>query len=427
MNILVINVHSMTNAGDAALTLEMLRQLRIHFPDSRITLAMDDPLPLDGEIHVIRSPMHWCKSVSGDGPSVWRIGQLARFLPASLLSVVAFRLLGRCCFLGMTQQQRDTVRAYFDADLVISKPGGFIYTSGGIGLPFLLTIYTIAVALWCGKPHYMLPQSIGPIRRGWQRRLTRWVLNRSRLTMIREPVSTREMADVGVRRERWVEVADMAFAFPPASKDEAQAWLARHGVTPDPAHPCVGVTAINWQAQNGAFNLQARYEDALCAALARFASAHAARLIFFPQTIGPTIEQDDRVVARRLAARMAGASDVTVIEEQAPPDVMKAAFGQMDLFVGTRMHSNIFALCGGVPVVAIGYLHKTQGVMSMLNLQRFVVDINDLDAAHLLERLEEAWGERAQLRRDILSSVSDLAVSAQRAVDLIVQDLSRYV
>ncbi|WP_169239908.1 polysaccharide pyruvyl transferase family protein [Candidatus Roseilinea sp. NK_OTU-006] len=425
MNILVINTHSLTNTGDAALTLEMLRQLREQFPGSRITLAMDDPASFDGDVHIISSILRWCKTTGGDGRSVWCTRNLLRFLPASLLSLAAFRLFGSRFFPGMSPEQRETVEAYFDAHVVISKPGGFLYTSGGLGMPFLLTIYTIAFAILCHKPHYMLPQSIGPVQRNWQRWLTRWALNRSRLTMIREPASANEMIAIGVARNRWIEVPDLAFAFPPAPAEIACAWLARQGVRCEADRPCIGVTAINWQAQNSAFNLQSQYEEALCEALSRFAASSRARLVFFPHAIGPTIEQDDRVVARRLASRLSGC-DVTLIEEQAPPDVMKAAFGQMELFVGTRMHSNIFALSSGTPVVAIGYLHKTEGIMRMLDLASFVVDIRDLTADALLERVERAWRARAELRQSIRVAVAALAQSASHATALIADDLSRY-
>ncbi len=425
MNILVINVHSLTNTGDAALTLEMLRQLRQQFPDSRITMAMDDPASLDGDTYIIGSILRWCKTRAADGRSVWHVGNLIRFLPASLLSLLAFRLFGKRFFPGMTQAQRETIEAYFNARIVVSKPGGFLYTSGGLGMPFLLTIYTIAFAILCNKPHYMLPQSIGPITRPWQRWLTRWALNHSRLTMIREPASVREMVAIGADHNRWVAVPDLAFGFPPAPAEIARAWLAQHGVSCDTDRPCIGVTAMNWRAQNSAFNLQKQYEDALCGALSRFAAASHARLIFFPHAIGPTIEQDDRVVARQIAARLSGC-DVTLIEEQASPDVMKAAFGQMELFVGTRMHSNIFALSGGTPVVAIGYLHKTEGIMRMLNLASFVIDIRHLTADALLEKIERAWHTRATLRQSIRTAVAELVESASCATALIADDLSRH-
>lgn len=422
MNILIINVHSSTNAGDAALTLQTVTGLQTAFPHCSITLSMDDPASHSGAGRAIASIMHWLKSTGRGSRSNWQIRNLLVFLPASIISLIAFALFKWRIFPLMSPAQRETIAAFYDADIAISKPGGFLYTGSGIGLPFLLTIYTIAFALFSGKPHYMLPQSIGPVSRGWQRRLARWALNRTRITMLREPISVQEVQSLSVNPARYGEVADLAFAFAPAAAAIARAWLRRHDVDVDAMRPLIGVTAINWGAQESTFGLQQQYEAALAGALSAFAGANGARVVFFPQVTGPTIEQDDRVAARRIAANMLNTC-VTLIEEQAAPDVMKAAFGMMDLFVGTRMHSNIFALSGGVPVVAIGYLHKTRGIMQMFDLDDCVLDIGQMDAGALSAVLQRVWAARAPLAERIRARAEQLRQAAEHAPFLIRTDV----
>jgi colanic acid/amylovoran biosynthesis protein len=421
MNILIINIHSSTNAGDAALTLQTIACLQASFPGCSLTLAMDDPASHMGSERTIASIMHWLKSTRGGSSSTWNKRNLLIFLPASMISLTMYLLWKRRVFPFMTPAQRETINAFFEADIAVSKPGGFIYTGSGLGMPFLLTLYTIAFAVLSGKPHYMLPQSIGPVVRGWQRRLARWALNRTRITMLREPISLREVQSLPVDPQRYTEVADLAFAYPPATRDAAKAWLCGHGADVEAAHPLIGVTALNWGAQENTFELQQRYEAALAEALSAFAQKTGARYVFFPQVTGPTIEQDDRVVARRVAGNMRGAK-VTLIEEQAAPDVMKAAFGLMNLFVGTRMHSNIFALSGGVPVVAIGYLHKTRGIMQMMGLEDCVIDIDNINAGVLQTLIERVWEEREALHEHIVLQAEHLARSANSAAALIKAD-----
>jgi colanic acid/amylovoran biosynthesis protein len=421
MNILVINIHSSTNAGDAALMLQTIAGLQSSFPGCSLTLAMDDPASHDGPERKVGSLLHWLKSTQRGATSRWNMRNLLVFLPASVISLLVHALFKRRVFPFMTPAQRDSISAYFDADLVVSKPGGFIYTGSGLGLPFLLTLYTIAFALGCGKPHYMLPQSIGPVSRGWQRRLARWALNHTRITMLRESISVREVQSMGVDPARYAEVADLAFAYPPAAAEDARAWLRRHGVGMDSAQPRIGVTAINWAAQENTFGLQQQYEAALAEALAAFAGKIGAQLVFFPQVIGPTVEQDDRVVARRVAESMPG-SDLVLIDAQPAPDVMKAAIGMMDLLVGTRMHSNIFALSGGVPVVAIGYLHKTRGIMHLLGLQDCVIDIGDINAGALAAKIQQVWDARADLRQRIMLQAERMRQSASTATEQIRAD-----
>ena len=424
MNLLVINIHSSANAGDAALTDRTLDDLRAAFPGAEITLSMDDPSSHSGDERVVPSILHWVKSTRAGTRSTWNLRNLAIFLPASLLSLLVYRVARRRIFPFMSSMQRASIEAFFDADLAVSKPGGFLYSTGGIGMPLLLTMYTIAYAVFSGAPHYMLPQSIGPFTARWQERALRWVLNRTRITMLREPISLDAMRRIGVRTERYAPVADMAFALPPANATAGADWLRNHGIAQNDGRARVGVTVLNWAAQDQSFDAQANYEHALAAALTVFMQQTNAQLIFFPQVTGPTIEQDDRVVAQRVAKEMrATGAEADMLDEPMTVEQIRNAIASMDMFIGTRMHSNIFALSAGVPVVAIGYLHKTRGIMRMAGVESHVADIGALNADELLHLLMNTWNARAALHVQVTAAAAALRASANTAMELIRADL----
>jgi colanic acid/amylovoran biosynthesis protein len=71
-----------------------------------------------------------------------------------------------------------------------------------------------------------------------------------------------------------------------------------------------------------------------------------------------------------------------------PPDTLQSAYGTVDYFIGTRMHSVILALNAGTPVLAIGYLHKTRGVLDALMLGDSCLDIGSISATQLISALE---------------------------------------
>ena len=77
--------------------------------------------------------------------------------------------------------------------------------------------------------------------------------------------------------------------------------------------------------------------------------------------------------------------------------------GLVDLFVGTRMHSNIFALSQHVPCVAIAYEVKTNGIMRMFDLSDHVINIEDITALRLVTAVERALAARDQLKMQISS------------------------
>jgi colanic acid/amylovoran biosynthesis protein len=116
------------------------------------------------------------------------------------------------------------------------------------------------------------------------------------------------------------------------------------------------------------------------------------------------------------------AGSCLIIEEPLPPDLLKAVYGRLDLLIGTRMHSNIFAMSQGVPVLAIGYQQKTMGIMQMVSLDEWVIDIQQISAEVLIQKLAALWERRPAVRDFLLSRTSELARQVDQAGQLIAAD-----
>ncbi len=421
-NILLINVHSSRNAGDAALVQVTLEQLQQNFPGCRLTLSMDDPSSHLGSEPTTGSIFAWVLQPMPGGAARWNLPRLAWLLPGSLLPVWSQRLLGRA-FYGLTPASlRPILQAYLEADLVISKPGGFLYSSGS-GLVLALAAYSLALALLAGKPVYLFPQSLGPLHRPWEGRMLRWVLERIRIVMLREPVSLRLAQAMGVRNPRCLLVPDLAFAMPAAGQEVGAEWLRSQGLDPQDGRPRLGMTMVNWGAQNRRFGQQQAYESACAAAARWFVQQCGGQVILFPQVWGPLESQDDRIPARRAAAQLADLGEaVFVVENPLPQELLKSVYGWMDLFIGTRMHSNIFALSQGVPVIAIGYLHKTQGIAEMAGLAQWVLEIDQVDDALLVERLAALWAEQEAWRAHIARAIPPMVAQAAQVGRMVGED-----
>lgn len=60
---------------------------------------------------------------------------------------------------------------------------------------------------------------------------------------------------------------------------------------------------------------------------------------------------------------------------------------ECDIFIGMRMHSLIFALKGGCPVIAISYSPKAASMMQDMHLEEFLIDMDDLSEKVLLSKV----------------------------------------
>jgi colanic acid/amylovoran biosynthesis protein len=113
---------------------------------------------------------------------------------------------------------------------------------------------------------------------------------------------------------------------------------------------------------------------------------------------------------------------VRLIETPLAPALLKAVYGGLDAFIGTRMHSNIFALSSGVPTVAIGYQFKTLGIAQSVGIEAWVLDIESLEASTLVQRLAALWAEQDRIRAHLRQTIPSLARRAAEAGQLIAAD-----
>ena len=391
-------------------------QLQRVFPAAAITLAMNDPASHTGaNTQAVASFNHWLKALPARNKiSGWL--SVGWMVVHSLFSLI---------FPGAVSAQRPwspLLKAYQQADLCVSCPGNFLYSSGRVGLPFLMTIFTLAYALWSGKPLYMMPQTIGPLVRGWERGLTRWLLRRLRRVVVRDTVSAELLGELGFGPGDYQVVPDVAFGYAAADPLLGTALLQEYGV--DLSHrPILGVTLINWGAQNHRFTRQDAYENAVAQAIQTFIQATNGQVILFSQVHGPTPADDDRLPAHRVFAALPQShSALTFINRPVAPHQLKSAYSLTDLFLGSRLHSTIFALSEHRPVVAIQYQYKTRGVFQLLGLQDWVIDIHEVALENLNPLLKQAWEQRETLQNHLLHSLPEIVAQLDAVTDGIAQD-----
>ena len=394
MRILLVNVHSGCNLGDLAILQATLRGLREVYGDVQITVAVNHPSSLVQfpEIECLGSFTSWVERVV-DGRFRGRIAQMPVYAVLLLLAALLFRLTRRRLTFG-SREQRRLLEAYYEADLVLSCGGGYFFAYKPLSPFFVWALAALAFPLALGKRVVMLPQSIGPIGGRLNRALACQVLGRVGSVMLREPNSAAYLAKtLGVSRPQVV-LPDLAFSLaapcPLHPREEAG----------NRKRPRVGVTVIDWAAQTRSFGRQAAYEEALVGLLVRLSQRYDARVEVFSQSFGPTVDQDDRAAAGRLYDRLSSIiADVVLGADFDDPAAIMGAYSGLDLLIGSRMHAAILGLCVGVPVLVVGYQPKAAGMMALLGLERYCLDIEGVTVERLeglaLELLDDGGSARA--------------------------------
>jgi len=339
-----------------------------------------------------------------------------------LIPVITFRIIRRPVFLPFSKDLRVTVEAFIQADLIVSTAGGYLY-SHRRGGALLVTMYTMALALLANKPLYLFPQSYGPFRYRYEFWLANKLLKKARILMVRERASLDHLLNCGIQESECYVIPDVAFAFKGSPTSDAIEWLEMHEMSRQKGTPLLGVTSIDWGAQYQYFNNQGAYEEALSAAICYFISQYHGKVLLLAQCWGPSIAEDDRISAKRIKQRVSDLGFTTLlVEKPLPPDLLKSVLGQMDMLIGTRMHSNIFALSQGIPVIPIGYLHKTIGIAQSAGIENWVIDINELNGQILINKLSQLFTEKETVQTHLNQRMPEIVRETERAGELVATD-----
>ncbi|MEW5919802.1 MAG: polysaccharide pyruvyl transferase CsaB [Bacillota bacterium] len=296
------------------------------------------------------------------------------------------------------------LQALRHADLLISGGGGLLQdVTSRRSVPYYLGIMELAMRL--GTRVAVFAQGIGPLQYALSRRLVKRVLSRVDWLSVRDPASMLLLRELGVTRE--IQLApDPVFALQPPSRPEIVSCRRKHGLQDgEEEKPLVGVSLRPLPGEKDGSHFY-NLTRAACLYLER---EKGARLIFLPFQ-----QNEDLETGRSIWADLSPGH--RIIEESIPPREMLCLIGGLDLLLGMRLHSLIFAAVCGVPFVGLPYDPKVSAFLNLMDEEAPSVP-PELHIPRLCKQLELAL-ERGEGRMGELAA----RVSAQKeALEAMVQ------
>jgi colanic acid/amylovoran biosynthesis protein len=199
VNIVITNVYSYKNKGDAAIVIALVGEVQRVFPASDILIQTTDVQNDAGRYGVpISSSLLWLLlSSERERPLPIRLLRLIGRVAALLIYALTFRVLGKAPGWLLGSALRQYAAGIEAADLVIACGGGYLRTvdaSAPSTILLAVTCLNFLMAHYLRRPVYLYSQSIGPVH-GWlQRRILAFALSRVNLIESREDITTRFLA-----------------------------------------------------------------------------------------------------------------------------------------------------------------------------------------------------------------------------------------
>lgn len=393
------------NGGDEALLRALVGGLTQRWPDSQITVLCKGV----ESVRTLLPDLTFLPDLEFTDPQRRRRAS-ARNSGAIARGVGAFAqrlgLESQLELLVASPARREVLRAYQEADVVLSAPGGFL--SDHYTLEPRLHGFELALRL--GKPVVLCSQSVGPFWKEESRVRVREVLGKLSGLCVRDTASVEHLRECGVEESRIHETADAAFLW---RRLAPELFRERRGDSQRIAL-CFRAWPPGGRTETGSL-----VEKAV--ALCRYLLAkNGCRLQFLSTCQGAPGYADDSELARRILR------DLTADEEErceletrhlAPRELIRA-YGECDVYIGMRLHGALLSLLGGTPALGLGYESKTEQIFGQLGFSDYQVDFRaPLEA--WLAATDRLLRDHATIHSKLAPELDRQCTRAERMLDVV--------
>lgn len=378
--VLIVNQHG-GNRGDEAACRGMIYGLRRFIPGADIRIATVYPLELKGLTDIPLTDNLCLRDLGGQKVARRMLGYIIDFYAGS----------------RARPQHRELLTWYREADLIISAPGG----------PYLGDLYPwtekeLAFHIMLGtlsrSPVMVYAPSMGPFERRFSNRWRRMILKRVDLITVRESISAGYLSSLGIHLDRKYITADSALQ-QPVQPDLGESVFRREGLVADRKY--IGFVPLEIERFRTDSD-RMHYIEVLTQLLRLLSQQFDAHFVVFPQRCGIW---DDTPFIEFIVSVSGEGNRVHIVSAACNSDEQQALVGRMDGFISFRYHPTIFAMRQYVPCVAVTYEHKLRGFMQAVGMDEYCFDVGSVTAAQVLQKFEELWGERNEIRKRVESSV----------------------
>ena len=277
---------------------------------------------------------------------------------------------------------RFNLKLIWDCDVLISGGGGLLQDETSTR-SFLYYLGLIKLAKMLKKKVFVFAASIGPVTKPHNRFMLKRVLNQVDLITVRDQHSFNFVKSLHIKNPRVVETADPAFLLTPVSTN----------LLLNAAVPLIGVCIREMESVH-----------TLAKVLDQFAKEIKARII-----IVPFQPQRDLAPSRQLKEHLQTPSEI--MDGKMSPREILGLISQMDILVGMRLHSLIFAVSSLVPAVGLSYDPKVGSFLDEVGLPYLPAE--DLTPDELLSLIRQLWDNQAGVKLSLQGARRKLYGKAQ--------------
>jgi colanic acid/amylovoran biosynthesis protein len=371
MNIVIIN-QPLNNRGDEAAHRSLIRNLNKAFPNANISVVFIQRNLDSIEQMRVKFPRNEYVNITGTR-GIYRLS----------LFLMKYNLLGLAVFYPPFNK---FIKRLKKTDVIINAPGGICMG----GFQNWKHILYISLALKYNKNVFYYSRSIGPFPETTNnnrifKRKSIGILQKLKFISLRDNQSIKTASLLGIN---CIHAIDTAFLDIPSVNLPSELENITTG-----NYIVFVPNSLTWQYAYK--NAKQEMIDNCYISIIKIILDRTPnfRIIMLPQLFNDQMKSDEQYF-HYLQSKV-NDERITVMPEVYSSDIQQKIISKSKIVVGARYHSIVFAINNNVPFIALSYEHKIIGLLELLDINKFCIDITEI-------------GECALKNQSILTQFIDL-------------------
>lgn len=414
--IVITNAYTWYNKGDAGILLGIVESLKDLYHE-KLELTILSFTPEEDKKRYCKDPV--IKTVQSNvlNPHPYKHTKLGKmFAIFKLFWCMIYQFVLVNLNLKGLIRKKDNYKSLAEADYIVVCGGGFL---GGQKFESFMHLFQIYINTKFKKKVIMMGTSIEPITNRLVKKMTEKILKQVDFIYARE-VITYEYLKQFMDEDRFDLIPDMAFMLVNKKEQNAFVETLRENYT-----AIYGITVRNWSfpGESNPEQKMEEYKKSLVSFMKRAIVEDNAAFVFVPQVIVDYGNDADTAAEIKAMLPEELQQHFIILQDDLHPDEIKSLIGEFDYFIGTRMHSNIFATSMEVPTIAIAYEKKTNGIMHTVGLDDYVLEMNALTAEDLHAKAVLQKENAVQIRKMLQQRITEIREEISQKINLVLKDL----
>ena len=265
-------------------------------------------------------------------------------------------------------------------------------------------LYIMRMARKKGAGVYVYANGIGPLH-GKNRNRAARAVEAADMVTLRDQASLEELLDMGVAGPPMRVMADPALTLSGIPRDAVQELLEKEGAPAGTRY--FGISLRAWQGNDRIYLSQ----------IAKVAD-YAAKTYGLTPIFIPMKRVTDSKVAERLAAHME--TPLCVLQAEYTVPELVGIVHACDLILSMRLHTLVYAVGGGVPVIGLAYDPKVTGFMQYIE-KPYIADMEDTKAEKLCGYVDAIYKDYETEKKNLHQKATELKKRADENADLAIE------